>query len=154
MKVSIETESILRKWCRTNIPTIQPLDVYLPSWEDFKAQRAAGKVYVFRHGSQNNIFSRRETIWYYRAWHDTIHLNTNNDFSEESEYRVAKNMEIQAVNTMGISQRDARLMRLDIELHIMHYHKWKEHPEYQQNLITDYLILGKKALDKNYGYIL
>jgi hypothetical protein len=125
--------------------------MYLPEYEEFKAHRKAGKVYVFRHGSQNNIFSRRETILYYRAWHDTIHLLTGCDFSEASEYIVADHMVHSAI-AMGICERDAQLMRLDIILHIKHYHKWKEHPEYQQDLITDYLILGGSALDKNYGY--
>lgn len=150
MKVSIETDAYLRLWCKLNLPTIHPLDMYLPTYGEFQLHRKAGKVYVFKHGSQNNIFNRRETIWYYRAWHDTIHFHSGNDFSEESEYKVANLMESEA-RVMGICERDAKLMRLDIELHIMHYHKWKEHPEYQQDLITDYLLLGKKALDKNYG---
>lgn len=153
MKVSIDTENKLRDWCMHNLPKVQPIDVYLPSWGKFIKDRMAGKVYVFKHGSQNNIFTRRETIWYYRAWHDSMHLKYGLDFSETSEYQVARFMEHSAVDTLYISKRDARLMRLDIELHIMHYHKWKEHPEYQQDLIEDYLLLGTKALDKNYGYV-
>lgn len=153
MRVSIETEDKLRDWCRNNIPRVQPIDVYLPSWNEFRANREAGEVFVFKHGSQNNIFTRRETIWYYRAWHDSMHLKYGLNFSEASEYQVARFMEYNATEVLCTSSRDAKLMRLDIELHIKHYHKWKEHPEYQQDLITDYLLLGEEALDKNYGYV-
>ena len=99
------------------------------------------------------MFTRRDTIWYYRAWHDTVHLLNNLDFSEKSEYLVAR-LQGKAALALGISKRDALLLELDIILHIKHYHKYKEHPEYQENMIEDYLLFscfGYDTLAINYG---
>ena len=153
MKVSLKTEQILKGWCLRNLPKVVPLDKYNPTNEQFKRDRADGNCFVFKNGSHNSIFTRRDTIWYYRAWHDTIHLLNNLDFSEKSEYLVAR-LQRKAALALGISNRDALLLELDITLHIKHYHKYGEHPEYQENMIEDYLLFscfGYDTLATNYG---
>lgn len=151
IKLKSETEDILSAWCVHHLPKIVPLDKYNPSFEELREQRSNGKCYVFAHGSSNTIFNRVQSKLNYRAWHDTMHLWNNLDFSEEGEALVAVAQEDYAREIMGICERDARLLRLDIELHIKHYHIHKTHPEYQTDMIIDYLLCGNDALEKNYG---
>jgi hypothetical protein len=151
IKLRLETEEILSAWCAHHLPEIVPLDKYNPSFEELVKQRMDDKCFVFAHGSSNTIFNRVQSKLNYRAWHDTMHLRHCIDFSEEGEAAVAVAQETYARDVMGICERDARLLRLDIELHIKHYYIHRTHPEYQTDMIVDYLLCGDDALEKNYG---
>lgn len=144
MKLSTRTLSLLNAWAAESTPCIIPLSEYNPTYEECKHHRADGHVYVFEGGADpvNTIFSCKRDIWVYRAWHDTLHIDLDIPFGGDHEYRLAYEQE-QAALAMGISQADADLLRLDLELHITHYNKFKEHPEYQTDLIRMYLATGE-----------
>lgn len=112
------------------------------TYETVKAQRDKYGIYhVFSGGSTDTIFTRREVQYAYRAWHDSIHMAMKLDFSKESELQVAKLQEKIALNA-GVSERDAKLLRLDLEAHIEYYYAKGQHPVRQLELIYDCLHRG------------
>ena len=148
-----QTEDILLQWCEDNLPPIVPLEAYNPPFETMQAQRKDGLCYVFRDGAKthNTIFSSRKAIHAYRAWHDTIHNDYNLDFNYDGEMMVARLQESLA-KELGIQPCDALMLKLDTMLHIKHYYQWQEHPEYQAQMIRDYVDHGMEYVN-NKGYI-
>jgi hypothetical protein len=70
------------------------------------------------------------------------------DFSYESELKLAGLLYYEA-KLMGMSEKDANLIRLDLSLHIQHYYKHNKHPEDQVTMINNALIYGiPKTLEK------
>jgi len=143
LRLSEESAKILVRWCHVNLPKIQPLEKYNPSFAELISDRAQGNVYVFGGGSKNTIFHLDgwDCLYEYRAWHDSVHLQHNLDFSQESEMLVAQKL-YEAALAMGMHGRDARLIRTDLEAHITHYYHWKKHPERQIALIRRALFVG------------
>lgn len=111
------------------------------TFEDVKAQAQTGTFIVFDGGSEDTIFSERKYQYAYRAWHDSIHLCNNIQFGEDDELRVAK-LQKEIALEAGISERDAAILRLDLELHIRHYYDFGCHPVRQTAMISDYLESG------------
>lgn len=115
------------------------------SYEAVRAQAERYGIYhVFSGGSVDTVFSGRAIQYAYRAWHDSIHLKYNIDFSMESELEVAELQEKIAL-AAGIDPRDAMILRLDLEAHIKYYYAKGEHPDRQIELITDCLANGVEA---------
>ncbi len=103
-----------------------------------------GIYHVFNGGSTDTMFSERKYQYAYRAWHDSIHMAHELDFSKESELLVARLQEKIALKH-GINPRDAKILRLDLETHIYYYYAKGEHPVKQIELITDCLNNGLSA---------
>jgi hypothetical protein len=51
--------------------------------------RNIGGLVVWDGGSDNTIYGDAKVNWAFRAWHDSLHLKLNADFSLEGETRVA-----------------------------------------------------------------
>ncbi len=148
MRLSSHDMLLLHTWCDASLPIITPLAKYNPSFEGLKLDRAEGKCYVFAGGSTDTIFHRElggDCLYEYRAWHDSMHLLHNLDFSYESELKLAEVLHAAAL-AMGISTRGAGLIKLDLQLHIMHYYKHKQHPDDQLAMINH--CLTHKSIDK------
>lgn len=150
----------LRRWCKDNLPPIQPLDWYNPKYEQLVKDRASGKCYVFAHGSRSTIFDTStpesgdsplvpqvEAIHCYRAWHDTIHVQAGLAFTEPEELEVARLQRKIAQEVLGFTPHSALLLRLDLELHIQHYHRHRRHPDKQRAMIADYFKRGILCLE-------
>lgn len=58
------------------------------SFETLKASATGGLV-VWSGASDKTIYGDAFVNWSFRAWHDSIHLKLNADFSLEGEKRVA-----------------------------------------------------------------
>ena len=149
LKVSRETDRIIKQWCSDNLPKINALEKYNPPFEKLKEERANGVVNVFGGGSVNTIFNDLDTTIYYRAWHDTMHLKYNKDFSKSSELFMAVAQEEEAI-LMGICPRDAELIKLDLHLHISYYYQHKKHPEFQHKMIADWFDQGDSVIKNIY----
>ena len=150
MKISSDTETILINWCNDNLPAIEPLDHYNPTFEKLKEQRKQGIVQVFKGGASywNTIFSCHAMRYYYRAWHDSLHIITRTPFTFRGELYIAK-MQNVIGRQLGICEKDAKLLELDLELHIRHYYQWGKHPEYQVQMIDEYRRYGYSVLKLN-----
>jgi hypothetical protein len=119
------------------------------TFETVKAQADNYHIFhVFNGGSTDTIFSDRKYQYAYRAWHDSLHMTMNWDFSKESELKVAKLQEKVAL-AWGIDARDAKMLRLDLEAHIEYYYAKGEHPDKQIELISDCLKYGVHAVVNN-----
>ncbi len=146
-RLSLGAGLILVQWCRKNLPRIEPLEKYSPTFKGLKEDRAQGKCYVFAGGSDDTIFHDPRGDWAghclyeYRAWHDSVHLQYNLDFSYESELLLAACLENEAL-AMGMSAHDARLIKLDLQLHIKHYYMYNKHPENQVAMVNYALLYG------------
>jgi len=152
-QLSGRTQQILIDWCVDNLLPIQPLAEYNPeTLAALKKDRMDGVIYVFSGGSKNNIFTSDLAILCFRAWHDEIHIKYNLDFSLDHELIVAALHDKEAIE-MGISKEDAKLLSLDIELHVRHLHKHGVHPEYQTQMLSDYMVVGLECLNNNYGLV-
>jgi len=103
-----------------------------------------GIFHVFNGGSTDTIFSSRAVQYAYRAWHDSLHLMKQWDFSHASELKVAILQEAVAIS-WGIDERDAKMLRLDLEAHIEYVYAKGEHPVNQIELIKDCLQNGVQA---------
>lgn len=130
MKLSNKTENFLLSNCPEFVAKLESPN----SYEAVKKQAATGLYIVFAGGSSDNIFSSDNVRNAYRAWHDSIHISFNLDFSKESEFKVATLQKELALNS-GVNERDAILMELDLSGHVAHFYKYNEHPDEQ----TDYL---------------
>ena len=153
-QLSERTQQVIIDWCAANVPPLVPLKEYNPqTLAALIKDRKDGVAYVFVGGSSqgsNNIFTKNYALYCFRAWHDQIHINYNLDFSLDHELVVAALHEQEAIK-MGISKEDAKLLSLDIDLHVRHLHKHGVHPEYQTQMISDYLVVGLECLNNNYG---
>lgn len=152
LKVSYNVDKILKEWCKRNLGKIIAKDWYNPtSLEELVEDRLNGDVFVYAHGSKNTIFNQEDTKLYYRAWHDTLHIKYNVGFNTDEELLIAEKQYEELIK-LGVTPYDAYLVKLDLILHIKHYYKYKVHPEYQGDLVANYIMYGDKALDRNYGY--
>ena len=140
IKVNPYVDKVLKEWCERNLSVVVPKDWFNPiNLEELKQSRKeSGKVFVYAHGSHNTIFNDHETRWYYRAWHDSLHIKHNLELGGDSELELAVVQE-QELLKLGVSPWDAWLVRLDLELHIKHYQQHNKHPEYQGDLIAWYI---------------
>jgi hypothetical protein len=125
---------------RDNLGHVKGLAHYNPSFEELKADRSAGRVLVFNGGSTQTMFDasfwqQKEVILNYRAWHDSMHIKYNLDFSLESELKLSFLLTQEAERELGWSKHSALLVGLDLRLHIMHWHLYKKHPERQQEML-------------------
>lgn len=153
LKVSKYVDNILKDWCERNLPKIVPIDWFNPKTLDELKQARKNKDYVnvYMHGSSNTIFNRDCTKHYYRAWHDTLHIKHNIPVGGKSEYTLAEIQEEELIK-LGVNPWDAHLVKLDLILHIKHFEKYGKHPEYQGDLVANYLMFGEYvALNKNYS---
>lgn len=44
-----------------------------------------GKLLIWRGGSDNTVFGKPHLNWYFRAWHDLVHVKYNKDFTPKGE---------------------------------------------------------------------
>lgn len=141
VKLSPATE----KWLLSIAPRHFASEDSPTTYETVRNQAKTHGIYhVFSGGSTDTIFSERGYQYAYRAWHDSIHMAFELDFSKESELKVAKLQEEIALGE-GIDARDARMLRLDLEAHIEYYYAKNEHPVRQIELIRDCLANGVEA---------
>lgn len=112
------------------------------TFETVKKQALPYGIYhVFNGGSTDTIFSERKYQYAYRAWHDSIHIMNDLDFSKHSELKVAKLQE-QIALLHGVDAQDARTLKLDLQVHIEYYYARGEHPVNQVELIRDCITNG------------
>lgn len=134
---------LLIQWVQENLGVVIPLDWYNPTYEELLHHRSTiqGAVIVFGGGSKNTIFHGYPhlgdaVIHAYRAWHDSVHIANNLDFSQASENQLAWLLRYAAID-MGLSAEGAELIKLDLLLHIQHYYHHKQHPEDQIALVAE-----------------
>lgn len=152
IKVSTTVDNVLKSWCSRNLGQIVPLDKFNPlTLEELKESRKDGKVRVYAHGSNNTVFNRDETKLYYRAWHDSMHIHFDLDFSRESELKIAS-LQAKELLKLGVTPWDAYVVMLDLKLHIEHYYLHKCHPEYQGDMIAHVIMQGENYTLPNFGY--
>lgn len=134
LKLSQKTEQFILDVAPKHFASLEGSPV---TYEAVRTQAERYGIYwVFGGGSDDTIFSCKEVQLAYRAWHDSIHLRHELDFSKESELAVAKLQEIYALRA-GMPERDAMLLRLDLEAHIEYHYAKGEHPVRQLELIAD-----------------
>ncbi len=152
VKVNYAVDKVLKEWCKRNLGEIVPLDKFNPlSLQELKDSRKDGKVYVFAHGSKHTIFNRQDTVLYYRAWHDSMHIKFDLDFSKDNELKIAE-LQAKELLKLGVTPWDAYLVMLDLKLHIEHYYLYKCHPEYQGDMVAHVLMQGDNYTLPNFGY--
>lgn len=78
-------------------------------------------------------------IWAYRAWHDSMHLEYNLDFTQNSEVQLSYRLASEAVG-LGWSPASCQLVRLDLYLHVRHWYLHHRHPENQRAMLQNYLL--------------
>lgn len=146
MKITENTSQALRQWCRDNLPPIQPVAHYNPTFAELIQHREQGKVLVFNGGAatENTVFLKPDDRFYYRAWHDTIHIRQHLPLDHVSELKVARLQYTYAL-AAGIHPRDAELLVDDLYCHIRYHQTHGAHPEYQTALIADYRRNGNAA---------
>lgn len=132
MKLRHKTQLTILKLAPNHIASLESPTTY----EAVKQQAESGVYHVFSGGSTDTIFSSRKVQYAYRAWHDSIHIENEIDFSMESELQVAKLQEEIALSN-GVNPRDAMLLRYDLECHIKYYYAKGQHPDLQLDLIRD-----------------
>ena len=145
-----KSERILANWDLENLPFIEPLAKYNPTFEQLKEERKAGICRVFNGGARwyRTIFSCHNMRYVYRAWHDSLHIKHNTPFDFKGELHIAAMQEKEAI-ALGIAPYDAKLLRLDLELHIRHYYQHKKHPEFQTRMINDFMNYGYSVIQLN-----
>lgn len=79
----------------------------LKAW-DLAHEASPEPMPVFNGGCENTIYSKPEVNHAFRAWHDSVHLAENYDFSRGDEIRVGLCMMQQA-------RRDTLLTQADID---------------------------------------
>jgi len=69
----------------TNEDNFNPEDIEGTFKSHKKIYRETGKIYIWTGESDNTIFGDRKINYYFRAWHDYIHLNYNLGYSITEE---------------------------------------------------------------------
>lgn len=135
-------DTLEKRW-REKFPNIIVREVFDPSFSEVKDLHERGLPTVFEGGADpsNTVLGTKERMWYYRAWHDSLHIRYNLDFSIENELRIAEIQMVEACH-LGASLNTAKLLRDDLYCHIMHLLHTDKHPDYQLDLIHDYREMG------------
>lgn len=89
------------------------------TFEELKEQCTTETISVYSGGCSKTIYSTPEVNLAFRAWHDYVHLNSNLNFSKESEIEVAKIQCAQCTN-----EEDKRLLWADIAGQVWYYYKF------------------------------
>lgn len=114
---------------------VHPLSEYDPEFEQMKEDHRSGTAYVFSGGEcEKTVFGGdKDAQLVYRAWHDTLHIKYDLDFSQESELKVAQKIydELLAAGC----KRSAELLSWDLMLHINYYYTHNKHPTRQLDMI-------------------
>lgn len=135
MKLSAQTEGWILSIAPPHVRSMKSPQTFEDVKEYFDKN---GKYHVFEGGAKldETVFNTWEARWAYRAWHDSIHVQFDIPFEKKNELAVARIQESIALD-YGISKRDAKILRLDLEAHIHYYYTTGEHPERQVRLIAD-----------------
>lgn len=140
----------LRQWCTSNLGPVVTKRRYNPKSlaELIDDRLSTDDTYVFGGGSKQTIFNSgvygNWGVYYYRAWHDSMHIRYGLEFTREDELALAEMLEYVALNELGFTEHSAKLLRVDLELHIKHYYKFNKHPDKQRGMIESYLVYGEE----------
>lgn len=86
------------------------------TWEKTQASFETDKLIVWSGASDATIYSTAVANWYFRAWHDSIHLKYGFDFSLHGEARTCERQIAQAWQHCSRENRKLMSDLLEIEI--------------------------------------
>jgi hypothetical protein len=92
---------------------------------------------VWDGASDNTIYGDATVNHAFRAWHDSLHLKLNADFTLKGEYRVACKQASQ------LGDGYARIIMAEIEGQARYFEKYGQFPTDQLAFILQYIKTGK-----------
>lgn len=96
----------------------------------------SNRLPVWKGASENTIFSRPEINWYFRAWHDLIHLENNYDFSPLGEINTC----IEQINELPNEwSYERNLLIAEVIGQVMHFEAFKAFPDNQVEFTKQFL---------------
>lgn len=111
-----------------------------------------GRLPVFDGGCENTIYPDARTNHAFRAWHDSIHLANDYDFSRKDEIRIGL-IHMQQARRAGLSQRDQDMLIADTIGQIEYYEKYGKYVENQVAFVGNVLKFGlRPTLDAGWLY--
>ena len=98
-----------------------------------KLKRNIGQLVIWSGASDNTIYGDPAINQAFRAWHDSLHIKLNADFTQEGETRVA----LEQARIIGGSY--AEIILAEVVGQGLYFNKYGEFPKNQIEFIKSYL---------------
>lgn len=102
--------------------------------------RKTGKIHVWKGASDNTIFGNTIINWYFRAWHDYIHITQGLGYDFAGEVAVAN---IQAAQLPDSWDFERRLVNSEVVGQALYHEKYQTFVEDQRGFTITFLKTGK-----------
>ena len=128
-------------------PTLQAPNSYtdLKEWAEQNDYHAL-PMPVFSGGSEDTIYSTPDINYAFRAWHDSIHLEQELDFTTNNElavasihYREVLKYGLENGYPLGECVTAARLIYADVAGQVMYYDKYGDFVKDQEQFVNEFL---------------
>lgn len=96
---------------------------------------------VYDGGCENSVYDTPYLNHCFRAWHDSLHLELDLDFSLKSELKIAL-AHRDEIRDLGLSTRDQDIVVADVAAQALYYDRFGVFVEDQQRFVADVLDCG------------
>lgn len=111
------------------------------TWDELREYRADPVLIVYDGHSERTIWPTPHDNYALRAYHDSLHLELDADFSTAGELRVARE-HVRLAKRDGVSKLGRRMLWLDIAGQIAYIDKHGDFPTDQAAFVEDCLRFG------------
>jgi len=109
------------------------------TFQELNASKTA-TLTVWTGASQGTVWGLESSNWHFRAWHDSIHLRHQFDFSKSGELKATEVQCVEASRLVGDSF--ASIIEAEVKGQVEHFEKFGRFPENQLEFILEYLRTG------------